>query len=1721
MPATPDVWLSKFQANTQDVGISGNSQDEPVIIQLTNGNIVILWRDTADAEPAVDSGDDIVGQIFDPLGNRIGSEFVANGLVTGNERSFDAAALESGDFVLAYEAEEFGGDTKIVATQWTTTDTGAGSSLTLFLAGPADTGDEVRQPSVTGLAGGDYAVAYEAFDASDTVAAYGLETIIVSPSDSSPVGPSIQRIGGYDDPSFDTALATLNNGNFVAVTELSSGATETITFRILAADGTTVTGATLADSSFTGDTFSDPHVAALVTGGFVVTWVRTVGSDTRVQFAIFDNLGNQTKSTTDVVSGGTVFSNEPRVMALADTGFVIAWDDDTATNSLMFQRFDASGNAVGSLVVVNSANVELDTAGVGLADGRFIIGWTESQSLNNDIKAAIYDPRDAANTSGVYSPVERIVGTIGDDSIIAGTDDQVDGWTGNDTIRDSAVAETLNGGDGDDSIVVFSEIDADRFDGGDDTDTIDWSQSSEIGATFSLLDGLAVDSDGNSEVMIGFENLIGTFNADEIIGDDGPNLLDGNGGDDFIRGNGGDDTLLGSFRDDTLEGGAGADELIGGTGDDTITYENAPGAVTMNLLTGLGTQGDALGDTAIGPFRGLTGSAFDDRLTGDLTANLIRGGDGDDTIRGESGDDTIEGGSGNDSLDGGFGTNTLSYANSVDSVEVLLGSGFTYERAVGSGLLVSVDMYDPGDFRGLLGSAFDDTLTGSNDPDEIRGGDGDDNIAAFDGDDDLFGDGGDDTFYWFVGNGDDTVNGGTHGLRGDLLDVSAFDQFTDQTVVSLAEGSDPGEHRLTVISLSSIVETAEIDFFGIEAVRVHLGDGSDVFTTSALQAVDLRGEDGADVIVGGGGDDTINGGAGADILDGGGGTNTLAFSGALGVTVNLATGQSSQSDAAGDYFTNFTHLSGSDDDDDLTGDAQDNMIDGDDGEDLIRGGEGNDTLTGGGGDDEIHGGSGDADRAVFRGDLDQFRIEVQPETGSDPRALIVHDLGAEEVDTIHEDVELLQFDDGLFSFGSLAADGRLIRGETLEQGFGNRFGRNLNKPGEASFAFETTSGAHDVLLDLAGFDIDTGNEVELLLNGVSLGNLGAGSNEASTEYSLTLPASAVEEGDNLLVFRQIGNPGFLWGVENLRVATRTDLDLTRGVADATILGNQVGAAADITDGSALVGFNGTDSDLRLDLTGIDIDFGGDEVEVFLNGTSLGLLAGTPDNGTGPSSFVIPAAQQLAGENLLRFEQTRNDAFKWGISDLRVAQPTDFDLVPGITETGAYGNAFEGSLSLDGIVTGGFQNTGGDVVLTLSGFDIDFDDEVELFLNGTPVAKLPEGANQAETLYRFAIDAAAQTPEQNVLTALQIRDTAFAWGVTDIRIDAPDVQLLTGQTDPGEYGNNYNGALAPEGEVTMTFAGSPEPMRLDVTGFDIDFIDEVEVRLNSTVLGNLGITPDDGTAPNSFDLPAAALLPGENVLTFAQMRDTGFKWGVTDVQVRSLTDFSLIGTTPETGRFGNDFNGSADPDGKVTGTFQSDGGATVLRVDGFDIDFADEVQVGLNGSALRFLEPGPNNATASYVLGMSGDLVNAGENVLAFTQERDPGFRWGITNVSMTPADMLLTLETVERGAYGNSFLGTSSTSVLALFDTDIDAIRLDVRGFDIDLANEVEILLNDKSQGFFSGGPANNDTLADFSLVFDPDDLRIGQGNVLELRQAIDPGFAWGVTEIELSATAI
>ncbi len=213
--------------------------------------------------------------------------------------------------------------------------------------------------------------------------------------------------------------------------------------------------------------------------------------------------------------------------------------------------------------------------------------------------------------------------------------------------------------------------------------------------------------------------ITGSNNDDTLTGGTGNDSILGNNGNDVLYGGAGNDSLYGGAGNDTLVGGSGNDLLDGGSGIDLADYSASGSGVTVSLLTGLGSGGDAQGDTLTG-IEQVTGSAYNNSLIGSAGADSLYGG---------AGNDTLMGGAGADSLDGGTGVNMAEYATSGAAVNVNLTTGVNTGGDAQGDTLTNI--------QNLTGSTHNDTLTGDAGANVIYGGTGSDAIYGGAGNDTI------------------------------------------------------------------------------------------------------------------------------------------------------------------------------------------------------------------------------------------------------------------------------------------------------------------------------------------------------------------------------------------------------------------------------------------------------------------------------------------------------------------------------------------------------------------------------------------------------------------------------------------------------------------------------------------------------------------------------------------------------------------------------------------------------------------------------------------------------------------------------------------------------------------------------------------------------------------------------------------------------------------------
>ena len=810
-------------------------------------------------------------------------------------------------------------------------------------------------------------------------------------------------------------------------------------FQSVAGDRYAVTGSFIERGSGAYSNASD--LIALSGGGFAAVWY----DNGAVHSQLFDNDGRPITGNSIVAGAGS----EPSVAALNNGGYVVTWTqmaDYPAGAEVHARIFGADGLPVSSDFVVNST-----TPG-------FQQGSAFNDQLTGTVGADRLDGSDNADILAGGAGSDTINGNGGNDTIYAGDispDWAPPGfnpgpWTAP-LLDHGAEVDTLNGGAGLDRIYAGY---GDNVDGGaDDADLLISFAGASAGVT---ADFRALDNDGTMTVGGGLiqnirsvlwiegsnfddtitgENtnlalfstpIFGLGGNDHIIAGSGITNIFGGDGNDIIEahavfgfpiggnyyGDAGDDVITvssetASFPSVSVFGGEGNDTLtsagriLGGAGNDTI---NVAETFSVGLTVAQGDEGDDI----------INGSGAGDSLYGGSGADVIAGNGANDTIAsagvqtsggwdfvdrgsehdvlsGGTGDDTIYAGYGDD-VDGGTGINSLSLSLLGSSTGVIL-SAATLETGgavqLGGGTIANIQHITQ-----LLGSNFNDTLTlsggivvygmggddtinGSSAADEIHGGAGADIIAAGGGDDLIVIDG--------IGDvaAGEQVNGGT---GNDTLFVTV--PVGDPADVSLAGVTLSGIETLKTFGATLGVTSAQLSGvtslngmfyfetagaillagkdapFGASFTLNDAGNQLDLTGFTATGFVIVAGSDAADRVIGSsqsddifanGGDDFIDGRGGPDNMRGGSGNDTYVVdSVGDGVGENSGEGTDSvlSSVSINQLFANVENLT-------LTGTANingtgnalDNSIVGNSGSNVLNGGAGADTMAGGAGDD--------------------------------------------------------------------------------------------------------------------------------------------------------------------------------------------------------------------------------------------------------------------------------------------------------------------------------------------------------------------------------------------------------------------------------------------------------------------------------------------------------------------------------------------------------------------------------------------------------------------------------------------------------------------------------------------------------------------------------------------------------------------------------------------------
>jgi Ca2+-binding RTX toxin-like protein len=446
--STGDVSMRQFEIDGTSAGANQNvntttfdGQKDAKVVQLKNGNIVVVWTDESATAPDF-SGETVRMQIFTAAGVKIGGEITVPVVTNDNQRVESIMALADGRFAVFWEDESLSSSSPSTKFRIYNAD-GTPSSGEKLLPENFFLSESQGSTAATGAGG--------LIAAGIAVAAFGPFT----------EGVAVQRFTKNGGLSGDTIVLT-GNGNY-----------------------------------------SDAKIERLENGNFAVTWTNEsltppFNKGPYIQGQIITSAGDKIGGIFTVSEDIFSEHRNSQITALDDGRFAVTWrsnpDNDTIGYRFQVRVFNADGTADGDLVTVYDNSVANDgirnfadlRSVEELPDGRLIFTFRALTPEGNPIAATrIVDPRDALDIR-LGDSADTFAGTRFDDQIDGrGGNDSISGMNGDDVIKGGDGGDILTGDNGNDTL--FGGAGRDRLTGGDDADILRGGADDGVGDQFIFL----------------------------------------------------------------------------------------------------------------------------------------------------------------------------------------------------------------------------------------------------------------------------------------------------------------------------------------------------------------------------------------------------------------------------------------------------------------------------------------------------------------------------------------------------------------------------------------------------------------------------------------------------------------------------------------------------------------------------------------------------------------------------------------------------------------------------------------------------------------------------------------------------------------------------------------------------------------------------------------------------------------------------------------------------------------------------------------------------------------------------------------------------------------------------------------------------------------------------------------------------------------------------------
>ena len=330
-----------------------------------------------------------------PTGNQFRSgTFPVNATTAGNQGRAAVAALEGGGFVAAWTSSTATGNSAVVIQRFDAQGNPVGAETQVTARGSS--------PALAALAGGGFLVTWSAspymYEAHGYAQRYD--------GQGSPIGAPIQLAATYF--KYSARPMGLPDGGFVLAVDTTTGryGSDYGQVQRYTADGTHVGQPVSLTSEMSPQTTAySPNWAGFTTtarwpdGRFAAAWVAAGNAEagSEVRLTRFDAQGNATGTATVARGSGL---QHPTLAVLAGGQLALAWASgaNDAPKTVHLELFNAAGTSLGRRVVATGVpGVMVAPRIAALADGGFALAWKGTTYTGTSMTATVQAQRfDAA-----------------------------------------------------------------------------------------------------------------------------------------------------------------------------------------------------------------------------------------------------------------------------------------------------------------------------------------------------------------------------------------------------------------------------------------------------------------------------------------------------------------------------------------------------------------------------------------------------------------------------------------------------------------------------------------------------------------------------------------------------------------------------------------------------------------------------------------------------------------------------------------------------------------------------------------------------------------------------------------------------------------------------------------------------------------------------------------------------------------------------------------------------------------------------------------------------------------------------------------------------------------------------------------------------------------------------------------------------------------------------